>query len=49
MIVEIIDSILSKTSNGASGNDAFIQTFQELNVLGKVQYDYEQKNFGNWS
>ena len=44
MIVEIIDSILSKVSNeGASGNDAFIQTFQELGVLGEVQYDYEQK------
>ena len=43
MIVEIIDSILSKTSSGASGNDAFIQTFQELNVLGETQYNYEQK------
>lgn len=43
MIVEIIDSILSKTSNGASGNDAFIQTFQELGILGEIQYDYEQK------
>ena len=43
MIVEIIDSILSKTAQGVSGNDAFIETFQELNVLGKVEYNYEQK------
>jgi len=43
MIVEIIDSILSKVSEGASGNDAFIETFQELNVLGKVEHNHEQK------
>jgi hypothetical protein len=43
MIVEIIDSILSKTGQGVSANDAFIKTFQELGVLGGIQYNYEQK------
>lgn len=43
MLKTIIDSILSKTSQGASANDAFIKTFQELGVLGRVEYNYEQK------